>query len=159
MRSYDLGFDYPKVSLPALRTVSVRATAPFDGQEMHYRLAWRDTAEIAAFGQSRWAAPPSDLVRRHFLRATPSGTLAKCALEIELQDFTQVFRAREASEARIELRVALVAGNGRVATRGVTITEPDAGTNAAAGAPAFARATERAIGELAAWINAEPGCK
>jgi ABC-type uncharacterized transport system auxiliary subunit len=57
------------------------------------------------------------------------------------------------------LRVALVAGNGRVATRGVTITEPDAGTNAAAGAPAFARATERAIGELAAWINAEPGCK
>lgn len=158
VKTYDLGAEAPKASLPPLRAVSVRAAMPFDGADMLYRLAWRDPGEIAAFGQSRWAAPPAELVRKQLLRALPEAKEAPCALALELNEFTQVFSAEQSSEARLELRAALVGRAGPVAARGVSVSEPNAGANAAAGAAAFARATDRAVAELARWISAQRGC-
>ena len=156
-RMFDLGFAAPGAALPALRVASLRAVAPFDGVQMHYRLAWRNPSELADYAHSRWAAPPAELLRKQLLRASGDG-VAKCGLEIEIQEFTQVFASRELSEARIELRVALANPSTNVAARGVTIVEPGAGTDAASGATALARATERVLGDLAAWIRAQPGC-
>ncbi len=156
-RTFDLGFDAPQARFPALRVTSLRAVAPFDGVQMYYRLAWRHSAELADYAHSRWAAPPAELIRKQLLRATGEGT-AKCALEIELQEFTQVFAAKGASEARIELRASLVNPAARVATRGVTVLEPGAGADAASGAAAMARAAERVLGELAVWVRAQPAC-
>lgn len=153
-RLYDLGVAAPASKLPPLRAVSVRAAMPYDGVEMHYRLAYRDAAELASFAHSRWAAPPAELLRKQLLRALPAGAGAPCALELEIQEFTQVFSAREASEARLELR-ASVAG----AARGFNIAEPGAGANAAAGAGAFARAAERAIAEMAGWVSTHAACR
>ena len=156
-RTFDLGFAAPGAALPALRVASLRAVAPFDGVQMHYRLAWRNPSELAEYAHSRWAAPPAELLRKQILRAVGEG-VAKCGLEIELQEFTQVFASKEASEARIELQVMLANRSARVAARGMTVMEPGAGTDAASGAAALARATERALGDLAAWIRAQPGC-
>ena len=158
VKTYDLGVERPKASLPALRAVSVRAAMPFDGNDMLYRLAWRDPAEIAAFGQSRWAAPPAELLRKQLLRALPESKDAPCALALEVGEFTQVFSAEQASEARIELRATLSARAGPVAARSMSVSEPGAGANAAGGAAALARAADRALGELARWISAQPGC-
>ena len=158
-KTYDLGVAAPRIQLPALKSVSVRAPMPFDGTDMFYRLAWRDGAEVAAFSNSRWSAPPADLVRRQLLRALPATSAAPCALEVELQDFSQVFSSKDASEARLELRAAIVAGNSRIATRGVSVAEPNAGANAAAGAAAFARAADRAVSDLANWIASQPACR
>ena len=158
VKTYDLGAEPPKASLPPLRAVSVRAAMPFDGSDMLYRLAWRDPGEIAAFGQSRWAAPPAELLRKQLLRALPEAKEAPCALAVEVNEFTQVFSAEQASEARIDLRAALVGRAGPVAARGLSVSEPNAGANAAAGAAAFARATDRAVAELARWIAAQPAC-
>ena len=159
VKTYDLGLDAPKSALPALRSVSVRAAMPFDGIDMYYRLAWRDGAEIAPFAQSRWAAPPADLLRKQVLRALPSSSAAPCALELEMQDFSQVFSAKESSEARLELRALLGTTAGRVASRSVLVSEANAGVNAASGAAALSRAVGRAIAELGGWIAAQPGCK
>ena len=159
LRSYDLGVEAPRAQLPALKAVTMRAALPFDGSDMHYRLAWRDPAEIAAFAQSRWAAPPAELLRRQLVRALPAAAAAPCALEIELQEFSQVFTTRDASEARIELRAALAAKSGRIAARGVRVAEAGAGPNAAAGAAAFARAADRVVAELSTWIAAQPACR
>lgn len=159
LRSYDLGVEAPRAQLPALRALSVRAAMPFDGVEMHYRLAWRDAAELASFAQSRWAAPPAELVRRQLFRALPSAGMAPCSLDIELHDFSQRFSARDASEARIELAAMLAANNSRVAVRRVSVEEPGAGANAASSAAAFTRAADRAVGELAGWIGAQPACR
>ncbi len=156
-RTFDLGIAAPGVKLPALRVASLRAVAPFDGVQMVYRLAWRHPSELADYAHSRWAAPPAELIRKQFLRAAGEG-LAKCGLEIELQEFTQVFASKEASEARIELQASLANSSARIATRGVTIVEPGAGPDAASGAAAMARAVERVLGELAAWVGAQPGC-
>lgn len=156
-RTFDLGLAAPAMKFPALRGVSVRAVAPFDGVEMQYRLAWRHASELADYANSRWAAPPGEMLRRQLLRAAGEGA-GKCALEIELHEFTQVFASKEASEARIELRAALTNTAARVAARGIAVTEPGAGPDAASGAAAMARAAERAVKELAGWVTAQPGC-
>jgi cholesterol transport system auxiliary component len=156
-RTFDLGFAPPTAKFPALRAASVRGIPPFDDVQMYYRLAWRHSSELADYAQSRWAAPPAELLRKQLLRATGEG-VGKCGLEIELQEFTQLFSSKEASEARIELRVALTNGAVRVASRGVAVSEPGAGSEAASGAAAMARAAERALGEIASWVAAQPAC-
>lgn len=157
-RSFDFGVAPSTAQVPAIRIAPVRAVAPFDGHEMHYRLAWRDTAELASFAHSRWAAPPGELLRKQLLRATREGN-ARCGLELELQEFTQVFASPGASEARIEFRAALSGAKGRLASRGWQLSEANAGADAASGAGAFQRAADRAVAELAAWVAAQPDCR
>jgi len=157
-RTFDLGVDAPAQRLPVVRVAAVRSVAPFDGVEMHYRLAWRNASELAAFAHSRWAAPPAELMRKQLLRTMGEG-IAKCSLEIELQEFTQLFSAPNESEARIEFRAALAGPKMRVAARGWSVSEANAGADAASGAGAFARAADRALTELAGWVGAQPDCR
>jgi cholesterol transport system auxiliary component len=153
-RSYDLGLAPPSAALPPARIASVRAVAPFDSTDMHYRLAYRDAAELGIFANSRWAASPPELLRKQILRAA-GDKAGRCVVDVEIQEFTQVFSAKDASEARIELRAGIRGGG----ARGWSLSEPNAGAEAAAGAAAFARAANRAVGELGAWIGAQPECR
>jgi cholesterol transport system auxiliary component len=156
-RAFDLGIAAPAAKFPSLRVAS-RAVAPFDTPQMYYRLAWRNPAELADYSHSQWAAQPAELLRKQVLRSAGEG-IAKCTLEIEVQEFTQVFTSKEASEARIEARVVLATGTARIASRGLTAVETGAGGEAAAGAAAMARAADRALTELAAWVSAQAACR
>ena len=157
-KALDLGLAATGTQLPGINVGSVRAMAPFDGVDMYYRLAWRNSAELAAFATSVWAAPPAELLRKQLLRASQEG-VGKCTLDVEIQEFTLVFAAKEASEARMEMRAWLAARSGRFASRGWSVVEADAGADAVSGAAAFARATNRAVGELGGWIAAQTDCK
>lgn len=157
-KALDLGLAAAAAPLPGINVGSVRAVAPFDGVDMYYRLAWRNSAELAAFQTSVWVAPPAELVRKQLLRASREG-VGKCTLDVEVQEFTQVFASKEASEARVEMRAWLTARSGRFASRGWSVVEADAGVDAVSGAAAFARATNRAIGELGGWIAAQADCR
>ena len=156
-KTFDLGLNTPSTSLPAVRIASVRAVPPFDSIDMHYRLAWRNAAEIAAYANSRWAATPAELLRKQLLRAAGEKS-GKCRLDIELQEFTQVFASKESSEARVELRASLAHAAGN-SSRSLTIAESNAGAQAASGAAALARAVDKAIHELSAWVAAQPACR
>jgi cholesterol transport system auxiliary component len=157
-RALDLGIAAPSATLPGVSIASVRAVAPFDGTEMFYRLAWRNSSELAPFATTLWAAAPPELLRKQLLRASREG-VGKCVLEVEIQEFTQVFSAKEASEARIELRGVLAGRSGRFAARSWSVVEPNAGADAMSGAAAFARAADRAVAELGGWISAQPDCR
>lgn len=153
-RTYDLGLESPGARIPTVHIGSVRAIAPFDTPDMQYRLVYRNATEIAAYANSRWAATPADMFRKQLLRASGDGE-GKCSLDIDIQEFSQVFAVKEASEARIDLRASIRGG----ASRSVTIVEPNAGADAASGAAAVARAANRAIAELGAWVGAQPLCR
>ena len=154
-RTFDLGLEAPGAGLPAVRIGQVRAVAPFEATDMQYRLAYRNAAEIAVFASSRWAATPAEMFRKQLLRAAGGG-FGKCVLEVEIQEFSQVFAAKDASEARIELRAWLRSG---VLSQALKIVEPNAGADAVSGAAAFARAANRAIGEVGAWVAAQQECR
>jgi cholesterol transport system auxiliary component len=142
-RTFDLGLEAPAARLPAVRIGSVRAIPPFDAAEMQYRLAYRNAAEVSAFATSRWAATPADMFRRQLLRAAHEEP-AKCALDIEIQEFSQIFSAQEISDVRIDLRAVLRGGP----ARSWSVVEPNGGADAVSGAAAFTRAANRAIGEI-----------
>ena len=156
-RTFDLGLEAPGARLPAVRIGSARALAPFDAADMQYRLAYRNAAEIASFASSRWAATPAEMFRKQLLRATDEGA-GKCVLAIEIQEFTQVFAAQAESEARIEMRIALSSG-AKTLSKQFTVVESKAGADAVSGAAAFVRAANRAIGEIGAWVAAQPDCR
>lgn len=157
-RSFDLGLGAPGAALPPVRIGTVRAVAPFEGNDMQYRLAYRDAAEISAFATSRWAATPAEMLRKQLLRASSDRT-GKCVLDVEIHEFTQVFSAKDTSEARVELRAWLRGGASANSSRGWSVAEPNAGGDAAAGAAAFARAANRAVGELGSWVTAQADCR
>jgi cholesterol transport system auxiliary component len=154
-KTYDLGLDAPANALPAVRIGAVRAVAPFDEGDMQYRLAYRSGAEIAPYAGSRWAAAPADLFRKQLQRAAAPGN-GKCLLVVELQEFSQVFSAPAESAARIELRAVLMPG---AQPRQFTVVEANAGADAAGGAVALARAANRAVSEIGAWVAAQPACR
>jgi len=153
-RTFDLGLDAPGVRLPPVRVGAVRAVPPFDATDMQYRLGYRNAAEISAFANSRWAATPAEMFRKQLLRAAGEGA-GNCAVEVEIQEFTQVFTAPAVSDARVDLRASLRAG----AARSLSVVEPNAGADAVSGAAALARAANRAISELGGWIAAQPNCR
>ena len=156
-RTFDLGLSAPVTGLPALRIGSVRAVAPFELTDMQYRLAYRNAAEISAYASSRWAATPAEMLRKQLQRATGEGA-AKCVLGVEIQEFSQVFGAKEASDARIELRASLSTG-AKVHARQFSVVEGNAGPDAVSGASAFTRAANRMIGEISGWAGAQPDCR
>ncbi len=158
-RVFDLGLGGLPAKTVDARVGQVRASAPFDGTDMRYRLAYRELAELHAFAQSRWAAPPAELLRKHFVRAVEPSPGARCTLDIEVNEFTQVFATPDTSDALIELRVLLASGSGRVAEKTMRVTTPGAAASALQGANAMARATEDAIGRIAAWVGQQPACQ
>ena len=156
-RSYDFGIDAPAAQLAAVHVGRVRAAVPFDLPDMHYRLAYRNPGELLTFAQSRWAAAPAELYRKRLLRAAAAGP-ARCTLEVELQEVTQVFAAKDSSEALLELRARIGDGSGPLGERMFRVVQPGAGALAPEGAAAMAKAADRSIGELAGWIGSLPGC-
>lgn len=156
--AYDLGIETPAVRMPAVRLGRVHAVQPFDKVAMHYRLAYRDGAELGTFAESRWAAPPAELVRKQVARAMQTGA-AHCALDIEVQEFSQVFSQTDTSAAQLELVATLVSPADRIGTRSLRLSEPNGGTNAAEGVAAMRRAVARAVADLAQWIESVPACR
>jgi len=153
-KTYDLGLDAPAGKLPPARIGAVRAVAPFDEGDMQYRLAYRNPSEISPYANSRWAASPAELFRKQLQRASQGD--GRCVLTVELQEFSQVYSAPGASTARVELRASLSPG---ALPRQFTVSEDNAGADAISGAAALARAANRAVAEIGAWIAAQPGCR
>jgi len=156
-RTYDLGLEAPAAKLLGVRIGAVRAVSPFEANDMQYRLAYRNAAEVAAYAGSRWAATPAEMFRRQLLRATGDSP-AKCTLDVEIQEFSQVFGAKEISDARIEMRLALSSG-AKSLSKHLTVVESNAGADAVSGAAAVARASNRAIGDIGAWTASQPDCR
>jgi len=156
-RTFDLGLEAPAGALVGARIGAVRSVAPFDSTDMQYRLAYRNAAEIGAYAGSRWAATPAEMFRKQLLRAAGDGA-ARCVLEVEIQEFSQVFSAKETSDARIELRLGLSSGAKSLAKRFIVV-EGNSGPDAPGGAAAVARAANRMIGEIGSWVGAQPDCR
>jgi cholesterol transport system auxiliary component len=160
VRVYDLGpAPAPSGAITGARIGQVRAAAPYDGTEMQYRLRYRDAAELMSFSQSRWAAPPAELIRKRFIRAAEPGPAAACLLELEVIEFEQVFSARDSSEASLELRVSLTLAATRLAEHNIRVARPGAGAGASQGAQAMAAAVDNAIAQVSALVGRQAGCK
>jgi len=150
-------------ALPALAT-SVQATPAFDGNAMLYRLAYADGQQLRAYTQARWAMPPAELVQQR-LREGLSGQFtvlrpgedAPRVLQLELEEFSQVFDAADKSSGLLRLRATvrqrLPSGERMMAQRTVVVKRPAPSADAAGGVRALSTATDAAVDELAQWLR------
>lgn len=157
VRTYDFGLEAPAASLSGLRPGSVRASAPFDTTDMLYRLAFRNPAELLAFAESRWAATPSVLLQRRFMRAS-TGVSAPCSLDFELSELSQAFTSPAESEVVLEGRAILVQGTRRAGERVFRSVAGGAGGSAVDGVRATTRAADKLIADVAAWSATVSAC-
>jgi len=150
-------------ALPSIAT-SVQATAALDGSAMLYRLAYADERQLRAYAQARWAMPPAELVQQRLREALSQqravlkpGEGAQLLLQLELEEFSQVFESPAQSSGVLRLRATVLkaglSGDRLLAQRSVKIQRPASSGDAPGGVRALSAATDAAVDELVQWLQ------
>ena len=159
----------PPIALAEVGTVGM----PEGSSALLYRLAYANAQQLRPYTQARWSQPPAALLqqalrdrlgeRRAVLSGDdgmalqlPQGRLP-AVLRVELEEFSQVFSARDASSALVRARAVLAdataAGETLLAQRVFIAQRPAATPDAAGGAKALAEAAAQVAGEVADWVE------
>src|SRR5450830_41549 len=148
-----------------------------DNMAVLYRLGYADAQQLRPYSQARWSMPPAQLVRqrlreqlsqrRAVFNARESVALNRSQnavlpllLRLELEEFSQLFTAPDASVGLIRLRATLLevtpAGEKLLGQRNVVVQRPATSADAAGGVRALTAATDAAIEELDQWLQQAP---
>jgi cholesterol transport system auxiliary component len=150
-------------ALPSIAT-SVQASAALDGPAMLYRLAYADERQLRAYAQARWAMPPAELVQQRLREGLSQqravlkpGEGAQLLLQLELEEFSQVFESPSQSSGVVRLRATVLkagpSGDRLLAQRSVNVQRPASSGVAAGGVGALSAATDAAVEELVQWLQ------
>jgi len=166
--SYDLGPQAVasvagSASRVTLMVPEASAPAWLDSTGIVYRLTYLDAARPQFYAQSRWVDSPAALLtqrmRARFAAAGPvvngrDGARADYALQVEIEDFSQIFDNPESSRVSIRLRVSLVNLGSRalIAQRTFSVSEPS-GADARGAVKTFAQATDSILENVVEWAR------
>lgn len=157
---FDLGANADEWRSPGfmLRTVEVQGPSWLGTSAMQYRLAYADGARRRVFVESRWAAPPTELLEQALkarIVATESmRTDMGCRLRVDLDEFIHRFDSPTESRLVVEARATLLAARGdSLLGRRVFSVAPLAPTpDARGGASAAAAAVQAVTRDLNGWL-------
>jgi cholesterol transport system auxiliary component len=140
----------------------VRAPVWLDDTAIVYRLVYEDPARTQIYAMSRWSAEPASLMTdrlRSRLAAIAGSVVAPgfsarsdYTLRVELEDFSQHFRAASESRVVMRARATLLATEGRkvLAQRVFEAERPSAPTGPGA-VKALAEAADAFMEEVVKW--------
>lgn len=176
---FDMG-PLPPLSLPierpgvrfALVVPEIDAAGALEGSAILYRLGYSDDHQLRAYSQSRWSAPPPQLVRqrlrqqlgreRPVLNLDESASMAREAaqplylLRMELEEFAHVFDEPARSRGVIRLRATLflstTAGEKLVGQRSIAVQGVAPTQDASGGVRALTEATDAAAADIGEWL-------
>ena len=164
-------------ALPPLALADIATSGgALDNQGVLYRLAYTDAQQLRPYSQARWSMPPAQLVRQRLrerlsqrrvvLKASEgvalnrSQTASLPMLRLELEEFSQLFSAPDASVGLIRLHATLVditpAGERLVGQRSIVVKRPASSADAPGGVRALTEATDAAIEEIEQWLLQTP---
>lgn len=154
--TYDLGAGErgPLAQTLTPARVTVSAPAWLQATTMHYRETWADPGRRRAYADNRWTAAPPAMLGLVLERALGAGEGAGCRLQVQLDEFEQVFRAADRSEARLVVRFTLlpVRGAESISSGTLAVLEPATTADASGGAAAFRIASSRLADAIAQWL-------
>jgi cholesterol transport system auxiliary component len=158
----------PKRLGTSLLVTDVAAPTWLDSNAIQYRLAYHDPARIYAYGANRWAASPSILLTqriRNRIAAANDGGVASAGegvrtdyvLRVELQEFTQIFDTPDQSRAVVTFRASLTDPRTRalISQQNFNVEQSAPAADAPGAVRALTDASDKAIGELIAWLMEE----
>ncbi|KVN36378.1 ABC transporter [Burkholderia pyrrocinia] len=161
---YDLG---PAASIatagtgPALKVLDVAAPDALDSDKFVYRLAYADAQRTAVYRDSRWTAPPAQLLTQRLRSALSSrGAVLEGSdgvraptLKIDLNEFEQVFDGESQSHGAVTARATLTLDGKVLGQRTFVARAPSSTPDAAGGARALATASDDLVAQIAAWVG------
>ncbi|WP_438820239.1 ABC-type transport auxiliary lipoprotein family protein [Burkholderia lata] len=161
---YDLG---PATSVvtagpgPALKVLDVAAPDALDSDKFAYRLAYVDAQHVAVYRDSRWTAPPAQLLTQRLRGALSSrGTVLEGSdgvraptLKVDLNEFEQVFDGQSQSHGAVTARATLTLDGKVLGQRTFVARAPSSTPDAAGGARALATASDQLVSQIAAWVG------
>jgi len=161
-RQYDLGPPPAAAAVPAeggVRLVAVHAPLWLDSTGISYRLDFQDAYRRERYRDSRWVAPPADLIAARLRAALPSPRSDRPAplLSLELEECEQRFA--DPGHATVVLRLAatltapgaLPAGAGRRERFEVEVPSPTPDAQGAVKGTALA--ADMVVMRLASWLS------
>ncbi|WP_310450064.1 ABC-type transport auxiliary lipoprotein family protein [Sulfuritalea sp.] len=160
---YDFGSSGASIAEAAaplpLAAIEVRTASWLAGTAMHFRLAYAEPLRRQSYGESRWAAPPAELLEvflKRRLALTPSGSSGTgCRLQLVLDELEQRFDDPQRSRLVLEARAVLTPLHGSeiLSRRVFLITQPAATADAGAGAAAARAAVQALAADLGNWLG------
>ncbi len=159
---YDFGFVPAAVAERSkVRLTAVEAASGLAGDEMRYRLGYQDPARVFWYTESRWAASPAKLLMRRFSQRLPQDGSARCALQLVVETFDQVFDTPQQSRGVVRLQARLL-GGGKPGAPLTFLASADSATptaDARGGVAALTAAADAAFGQALAWAGTQPSCQ
>ena len=164
----------PMFTQPALVLAELETSSGLESSALLYRLGYADANQLHPYAQSRWSAPPLNLIRqrlrdqlgrdRPVLDPSESAALARTGgavpriLRIDVEEFSQLFDSPSQSWGVLRLRASLFestpAGERLLAQRSFAARQPAQTQNASSGVRALAAATDAAAEDLRQWLAA-----
>ena len=164
-----------QAALPALAIDDINTSGgALDNQAVLYRLTYQNEQELRPYTFARWSMPPAQLVRQRLreqlgrqrnifdargglaLNRSQNAVLP-LLLRLDLDEFSHVFTAPEASVGLIRLRATLIeqttSGEKLIAQRSVVVQRPAPSADAPGGVRALTAATDAAIEEIDVWLQ------
>jgi cholesterol transport system auxiliary component len=124
---------------------------------MQYRITYRQPEQREAFLESRWAAQPAELLTLALDRALIGDVVSSsaCRLQVDLDEFVQVFDAPTSSRSRVAVRAELLAArsDAPLARRIFMIEHPAETLDAEGGVMAHRAGVHRLSTEMADWLR------
>ncbi|MDZ4254863.1 MAG: ABC-type transport auxiliary lipoprotein family protein [Sulfuritalea sp.] len=142
-----------------LAAIEVRTASWLAGPAMHFRFAYAEPLRRQSYAQSRWAAPPAELLEvflKRRLASAPSGFGGTgCRLKLALDELEQRFDDPRQSRLVLEARAVLTPLHGSeiLSRRAFLITQPAAAAAAGAGAAAAREAVQALAADLGNWLG------
>ncbi|AIO67786.1 ABC-type transport auxiliary lipoprotein family protein [Burkholderia oklahomensis] len=163
---YDLGPAQPSASAgagPALKVLDVSAPDALNSDRFVYRLAYADAQRIAMYRDSKWTAPPAQLLTQRLRGALSrrgavlegEDSVRAPVLKVELSEFEQVFDGRSQSHAAVTARATLTQDGKVLGQRTFVSRAPASTPDAAGGAQALATASDELVSQLVAWLGVQ----
>jgi len=156
-------YDFGPASEPApagngVQVVEMRAPEWLDGNQMLYRLAYRDPRALTPYAGSRWAGTPASMLTLRLRQHLGSVPGAKCVMSASLAEFSQTFDAADSSRAILQVHAVLAAAGtqGRRLQKEFRLESKTPTPDAAGGAAAFAALASELARSVGQWL-AETG--
>lgn len=162
----------PAVAMPATVVLlpEVEAGPALDNAAVLYRLAYADAQQLLPYAQARWTMAPAPLLHQRLRErlaqqaavlvpgdAAAAGLPSALLLQVQLEEFSQVFSAPESSQGLVRLRATAVrstrGAEQLLGQRGFSIQRPAPSADARGGVRALTQATDAALEELLQWLT------
>lgn len=146
-------------SLP-ISAVDVQTAPSLTGSAMHFRLTYAEPQRRRTYAESRWAAPPAELLeafleRRFFVFSRTDSGGNGCRLQLVVDEFEQRFDDPQQSHAVVEARAVLspLHGGEMLSRKAFLVRKPAPTADARGGVAAARDAVQALADDLGSWLG------